>query len=92
MGKTHWTSSGVLLFLAATAFVKTWLAHAWGQWYPDLLLCYAGLIAWFFPEEFNEYEGRRVWRSSQWAFPLPSWTQVGGGLLVVICAGRILLC
>lgn len=82
---------GVVVLAAAGALVKTWLSDAWEENLKELLLCFAGLVAFLFPDEFASFEGYRAWRMSQWRFP-PAWSlKVCGFVLVLLSAGIILL-
>jgi len=80
-----------VLSVAIAAVIKTWLGHAWGIHMKELLFGFAGLVAFFFPDEFGSFQGYRAWRMNQWRFQPSRWIKFTGFVMVVLCGASILL-
>lgn len=80
----------LVLGVVIAAVVKTWLGHAWGDHMKEIFFGFAGVVAFFFPDEFASFQGYRAWRMNQWRFHPSWWFKFTGFVLVMLCGASIL--
>jgi len=79
-----------VILVAIVCAVKIWRAGTWGDYFVELAYGFAGVLCYFFPDEWQSFTGHRRWRMDQWSFEPTEWIHVSGFIVFVIAAVAIL--
>ena len=80
----------VVVLVAIVCATKIWRAGTWEAYVKELAYGFAGVLCYFFPDEWRSFTGYRGWRMDQWRFTPVGWIHVSGFILFVIAAVAIL--
>ena len=79
-----------VILVAIVCAMGVWETGTWEKHFRALVFGFVGLTAYFFPDEWSSYSGRRGWRMNQWRFAPVDWTHIMGFIIFVISAIAIL--
>jgi hypothetical protein len=76
-------SSGIIV-LALAAMLLVAIANMWADHWTEVVLVFAGLIMYLFPDEWSSFDGYRAWRMDQWRFKPSNWLRFSGAVTVIV--------